>query len=409
MNIQKRNQNYELAGKKLIQPEALLQRLVQIPSYSSVEEIQMLVVELMHNIGLEVQTCLSESVIGNGLTNVVGKLSGKLPDCSKSLMLVAHADTVPLEPLDRWQHEPLSGMIEDGRIYGRGVMDDKAGIVLMLAVAEALIREGVSLGGDLILVSAADDESSGDGFRKLFINGIKPDACLMLDGAKLHQIGYAHAGCLWYRMHVVGSTTACNNKAANAVEKTILILNKLFQMASSFNQRVQDPYTCFENPVRLNVCKIEGGEWLGNNAASCITEFSMNFIQPEKLETIRRSIAEVISACVQSDDWLINHPPTLEPVYMAFDPYESPLKSSFFKTIERAHVKVTGRVLEPRSITGWFHGAAFECPCFLYGPGNGGAAHGIDEYFELSSFETMIPAIVEITKQWCNSNDGVIC
>ena len=188
-------------------------------------------------------------------------------------------------------------------LFKNTLYDDKAGIVLMLAAVEALIRSGARLKGDLILGAMADDESSGDGFGKFSTNGIYPDACLMLDGAKVHQIGYAHAGCIWYRLEVRGSTTACNNKASNAVEKTILILNQLFELANRLNEGPHGPYSCYEKPIRLNVCKIAGGEWLGNNAAHCLTEFSLNFILPERLDSVKQAIVEAVDTIVRSDSW----------------------------------------------------------------------------------------------------------
>ena len=385
-----------------IEPVSLLRQLVRIPSYETTAECQSLVKKLMLEIGLEILTFSSSSPISSDLVNVVGRLKGKTPSIARSLIIAAHVDTVPPDPLNRWNYDPFAGVIFDGKMYGRGACDDKAGIALMLALAERL-KNHEQLDGDVYFASMADDESSGDGFRKLSELGIVADGCLMLDGAKIHQIGFAHAGCLWFSMEVRGTTTACNNKAFNAIEKSITILNALLELAAQFNQNIEGAYAAYTRPVRLNICKMQGGEWLGNNAASCVTEFSLNFIPPENVASVKAAIQETVERIVDQDEWLSIHPPRLEPIYMAFDPYESPLDSAFYKAIECAHRDVTGITLEPRAITGWFHGPAFDCPCFLYGPGNGGAAHGADEYFEIGSFEQLLPPLEEIAQRWCKS------
>jgi acetylornithine deacetylase/succinyl-diaminopimelate desuccinylase-like protein len=94
------------------------------------------------------------------------------------------------------------------------------------------------------------------------------------------------------------------------------------------------------------------------------------------------------------------------PVYRAFDPYATPLDGDFYHAVCAAHLHSSGRELGPRVITGWYHGAAFGVPCFLYGPGNGGNSHGADEYFELASFDVTVPALVEIASTWCGGDQA---
>ena len=105
----------------LIEPEALLRRLVQIPSYGEVEQVQSIVASLMQQLGLEVQQFHSSSPVGTGLTNVVGRLVGSERQGAKSLILVAHVDTVPLGPMELWTRPPLDAQVEDGKMFGRGV------------------------------------------------------------------------------------------------------------------------------------------------------------------------------------------------------------------------------------------------------------------------------------------------
>ena len=60
------------------------------------------------------------------------------------ILFTAHMDVVPIEPgtEDDWQHPPFAGVVADGRIYGRGTLDDKQGLLSILEAAESLLAEG---------------------------------------------------------------------------------------------------------------------------------------------------------------------------------------------------------------------------------------------------------------------------
>ncbi len=378
----------------------LLRELVRTPSYEGVNECQSIIRAHMEKLGLEMHF-LPENPTSNNL-NVIGILRGKHSGKAPNLMFIAHADTVPPGPVARWKHGIFEGSVVDGKMFGRGVYDDKAGLVLMLKAAERLVKDGSTLDGDVLFASVSDDESSGKSF-KLLAERFSPDACLVLDGAKLHTVAFAHAGCAWYSLEVKGSTTSCNNKASNAIEKTILVINKLLELAASFNDNISEPYACYAKPARLNISKIAGGDWLGNNAAQCSAEFSLNFIPPHTLEEVDSRVKAIVEEVCVGDEWLSSNPPVLEQVHMAFDPYEASLQSPFFELLSITHKQATGESLKTCVVTGWFHGAALGCPAFLYGPGNGGGSHGVDEFFELDGLRALVPPIVELSRKWCLS------
>ncbi len=89
---------------------------------------------------------------------------GRHPDwrlTTPSLMLMSHLDVVPVEDAHQWPHPPFSGVIADGKVFGRGSRDAK-GIAAASAMAMAVLRgANVRLGGDLVMLAAADEESGG--------------------------------------------------------------------------------------------------------------------------------------------------------------------------------------------------------------------------------------------------------
>ena len=79
----------------------------------------------------------------------------------KRLLLMSHTDVVPVEDESLWEHPPFSGMLDRGRVYGRGADDDKADVVAYCMALVLLQRAGVLLRGSLSYLAAADEESGG--------------------------------------------------------------------------------------------------------------------------------------------------------------------------------------------------------------------------------------------------------
>src|ERR1044072_5480407 len=83
----------------------------------------------------------------SGRHNLIARLKGT--GAGRSLMLSGHMDTVPAGRSE-WKHSPWSGLIDDGRLYGRGSYDMKGGLVAAFAVMVALKESGIRLRGDLL-------------------------------------------------------------------------------------------------------------------------------------------------------------------------------------------------------------------------------------------------------------------
>src|SRR6185503_19955546 len=73
--------------------------------------------------------------------------------------LNGHFDVVPAGA--GWTVDPFGGEIRDGRIYGRGACDMKAGIAAAIYAAEAIRRTGVEIDGSIEISGTVDEESGG--------------------------------------------------------------------------------------------------------------------------------------------------------------------------------------------------------------------------------------------------------
>src|SRR6188768_1135767 len=114
-----------------------LERLVRIPSvafdgfdHSHVERSAEAVAELLRGCGLEVQI-----VRGSGQPAVIGRRAA--PEGAPTVLLYAHHDVQPAGDPALWTSDPFEPVERDGRLYGRGAADDKAGVMAHVAALRA--------------------------------------------------------------------------------------------------------------------------------------------------------------------------------------------------------------------------------------------------------------------------------
>lgn len=81
------------------------------------------------------------------------------------ILLAAHYDVVPIAPgsHDLWDHEPFSGTVADGFVWGRGTLDDKGAAIALLAAAEHLINQGFTPKRTVYFSFGGDEEVGGLG------------------------------------------------------------------------------------------------------------------------------------------------------------------------------------------------------------------------------------------------------
>ena len=135
---------------------AFAQELVRIPSVNDPVRglgeapAAALVAERMRGFGWE--PVVDE--VAPGRPNVVGVVDGGEP--GPTLLFEGHTDVVVEGPREGWSVEPFGGEIRDGRLYGRGSADMKAGVASMLFAAAAVARQPFS--GRLVVAALADEE-----------------------------------------------------------------------------------------------------------------------------------------------------------------------------------------------------------------------------------------------------------
>ena len=112
---------------------------------------------LLERAGLEVTLAGPDPERPNLVARLRGKADGPV------LGLLSHVDTVGADPAG-WRHDPWSGALDDGCVWGRGTLDMKSQTAAEVVAACSLAREGWRPErGDLVVISVSDEEVDGTG------------------------------------------------------------------------------------------------------------------------------------------------------------------------------------------------------------------------------------------------------
>lgn len=97
-------------------------------------------------------------------------LVARLPGAGEAppLLLHGHVDVVPTAG-QRWRHPPFGGVVEEGCVWGRGALDMKGGVAMMVWATLRLHAEGRPLPGDLVLAVVSDEEAGSEHGAKFLV------------------------------------------------------------------------------------------------------------------------------------------------------------------------------------------------------------------------------------------------
>jgi carboxypeptidase PM20D1 len=134
-------------------------------------------------------------------------------------VLMAHFDVVPVDESDAWTHPPFEGRIEAGWVYGRGALDDKGPLVVVMDAVENLLAAGFTPARDVYLSFGGDEETFGGAARviaeTLRDRGVEPwlvldeggavvDAPLPFVRGRAAMVGVGEKGVLTLRLGARG-------------------------------------------------------------------------------------------------------------------------------------------------------------------------------------------------------------
>jgi acetylornithine deacetylase len=330
-----------------------------------------------------------------GRTNVAGRLAGSQPGAA-SMHLSGHVDVVPVEGEERWTYDPWGGEIADGRLWGRGSGDMKAGIACYLVAVDAFTSLFGPPPGDLLFTTVIEEECGGNGMRAVLAAGYDANATLI---AEPHFTHYSHGGVgvIWARLSVqgAGKHAAYADQASTTppIQALVDAVQALRALEAELNAAAGDAAFAgaFAHPYNLNLGEIGGGAWPSSVPADAYLRVRLGFGRDLEPADAQRLVAERLAAAA----------PEVRVTFEGFrahaylhDP-ETPLAA----VLREAHGAVTGTAIGPSLSTATTDARYVTEPVYCYGP-EAGNGHGIDEWVDVASMRDVTATMVAVLARW---------
>ena len=322
---------------------------------------------------------------------VVGRLNGT--GDGASLMLNGHIDVVPTGDPDAWVDPPFAAEVRDGRMYGRGACDMKAGLVASAYAVHAIKASGVRLRGDLLLASVLGEEDGGLGTYATLQRGWRADACVIAEPTEMDIIP-ANSGALTFRLRVRGQAThaARRSDGVSAIEKFWPLWSAITELEARRHLTV-DPLTArwaLAHPISIGT--VHCGDWASSVPDLLVAEGRMGVAIGEPVDAARADLEDAIADACAGDPWLRDHPVEVEWWGGQFASSRLPAESDLVQRVQAVHHVASGGA--PLDVYGAPYGSDLRLLTELggiatlqYGPGDAMFAHGpaesvpIDEVF----------------------------
>ncbi len=338
----------------------------------------------------------------------------------RSLVFNGHIDVVSAEPRDSWTSDPFVAQVRDGKLYGRGSCDMKGGVAAMVLAFETLSSQGVELGGDLLVATNTDEESSGAGGVALVEHGLTADAGIVTEPTGF-EAWVACRGSEYCEVRVPGRPGHAEiaqpdwreGGAVNAIEKAILVLEAIRALRREWAGRDDLDHPLLSRPSLLPTMA-RSGEWPVTYPSQCELTVAVMFVPGQADEQgwgseVRREFEEWLARETSVDDWLSEHPPVVQwwpnhVMPMEIDPSEPIVETVLAAT---ADVGRDGRL---SGLDSWYDGAALTLlggiPSIGFGPPgfdrNGvSVAHMVDEFVPVDGLVSCAQALAVAAMRFC--------
>ena len=251
-----------------------------------------------------------------GRPNIYAILPGRKP--GRRLNFCGHLDTVP--PGDGWTTDPFSPLERDGRMYGLGACDMKAGIACALTMIRALVQSGASFDGELSFAGVVDEEAHGKGARAMLTSQLgNVDAIVLAEpypGDETKPIPLGITGKILYDIRVRGKAAHGfrPHLGVNAIEDAAAIIANLDRLDHPKHPEFGIGNTC--------TLKIEGGYQIYSVVIpeQCRFEVNRLLVPGEDTDSAIRDMEKLVASLGLGSSVTIElKPPQYQPFVMDRD------------------------------------------------------------------------------------------
>ena len=323
-----------------------------------------------------------------GRANVLCQVGSGRPN----LALICHMDVVPAGT--GWTKPPYEGVVEGGKVYGRGATDNKGALAAVLAAATSVSDIVEKKSNGTVTIAAVADEEQGNTYGiNYLVNeaGFRPDYAIVCEPTSCKSVVVAEKGILRVKLRSRGRLAHGSRpeEGVNAIVKLSKVLAKLEGFKMSYEE-----HPLFTAPT-INVGVIHGGEAVNVIPSECTCMLDIRYLPSQTPEKILAEIRALIEE-VKTEDPQVD----IEAGITEFEePLLMPQGNALIGLLEACSMKVAGF----KPVIKGMSGGTVAKPLFkrgvlsiVYGPGDEKLCHKADEYIEISQLELASQIYAEI-------------
>ena len=309
--------------------------------------------------------------------NVIARLPGRDP--SRRVILEAHMDTVSVQGMSIPPFEPR---VEDGKLFGRGSCDTKAGLAAMMHAVASLHEDGIQPPCEVWMAAVVDEEFSYRGVVKL-CEGLTGSAALVAEPTGMRAV-IASKGVLRWRIVVSGKAAHSGNShlGVNAISHMARVVLAIEEDHARLGAKVHP----LLGPATVNVGIIHGGVQVNFVPDTCAIEIDRRLLPGETVVAVLAHYQRLLDA-------LKARHPTLDAIM------EPPMLTDegLETAADSAPAQLASALLTEMGLDGTLGGVPFGSdasklsregiPSLIIGPGNIDQAHAAVEFVEIAEVE----------------------
>jgi acetylornithine deacetylase len=323
-----------------------------------------------------------------GRPNVVARIGRR---DGRTLMFNGHLDVVGTHGMI---HEPWTAATRDGRIYGRGSSDMKAGVAAMCAAA---IRASEALEGEIVIAAVIDEEFESIGTRALIDRGVRADAAIVTEPTRL-SIMPAHLGFVWLEVTTHGRAAHGSRweLGVDAIRHAGLFLAELDRLdADELPTRSHD----LLGRPSVHASTIEGGTGMSTYPDQCIVRVERRTIPGETPHQVQ---LELDAACARVAERRAGFRADVK-VLLAQPPSDVSVDAPIVRAL-RSALRDENQDVRVEGMTAWTDAALLNdagIPAICFGPGDISLAHAAEEWVAVSEIERAVDVLSRLALSWC--------
>lgn len=324
--------------------------------------------------------------VAAGRPNVVAVVEGMRP--GPTFLLCGHLDTVGVDDMEA----PFTPTERDGRLYGRGAQDMKAGVAACAGVLARLADTGLE-SGRVVCAGVVDEEYASLGADAL-VRDWQADAAVVTEPTDL-TVAIAHKGFAWLEIDARGR--AAHGSRPDEGRDAILRMGRLLGVLERFDAELRArPTHPLLGSGSLHASRIEGGREMSSYPAQCRLHLERRTVPGEDGQRALREVDEMIAVLEGADREYEAHARLLlDRAAHAIDA-RAELPQALLALCVAA-----GLLSTPTGMTYWTDAAVLGgagIPTVIFGP-SGAGLHSTVEYVDLASVETCEAILTDLARR----------